>query len=195
MNKNEFLDRLEKELASLPDSDIDRALIDYESYIDEKLGEGMEEEAIIESLGTPQEAAAEIIADTPPVRKLIGKIKTPNPYLNTVILVLGFPVWFSLLAVCGSVIMAAFAAIWSVVILLTAVVVILFAAAVIGFIGYILYALKFGPEMSKVFLGFSLTSAGLGILFHVGFGWLNHLLVGLTGKMAVLVNGLFRRAE
>jgi len=195
MNKNEFLDQLEQALAPLPDSDIDHILIDYEAFIDEKTESGISEEEAVASLGSPSEAAAELIAEAPPVRLLIGKIKTPNRYLNTAILVLGFPLWFAALALFGTAVMAVFAVIWGIVVVLTAAVIALFVAAVVGFIGYILYAVKFGPEYSKLFLGFSLTAAGLGIVFHVCFGWISHQLVELTGKLAVTISGLFRRAE
>lgn len=60
MNKTEYLDQLQKYLKRLPGEDYDNAMEYFTEYFEE-VGEDGEQKAI-EELGTPKEAAAELIS-------------------------------------------------------------------------------------------------------------------------------------
>lgn len=61
MNKEEYMKQLKKKLRKLPKADYDKAIAYYEEYFAEA---GIEnEQQAIEDLGTPEEAAGQIIRD------------------------------------------------------------------------------------------------------------------------------------
>jgi uncharacterized membrane protein len=68
MQKDEFLQKLEKRLASMPDSERNDILYDYDEHIRTATEKGLDEEEIVASLGTP-----ETIAKQYRVKKYIDK--------------------------------------------------------------------------------------------------------------------------
>ena len=116
MNKREFLEQLKKELSGLPQSDIEDRLTFYGEMIDDRTEEGMTESEAVSGVGTVKEVAAQILSDIP-LGKLVKEKVKPNRTLKAweiVLLILGSPVCLSLLISACAVIIAVYAAIWSV---------------------------------------------------------------------------------
>lgn len=61
MQKNEFLAKLRILLHALPEEDLKRVIRDYEAYFDLKIKQGFSEEEIVESLGSPEDIAREVL--------------------------------------------------------------------------------------------------------------------------------------
>lgn len=77
MNKKQFLDRLKRELSKLNDEEIKRHLDFYEEMINDRVDEGVSEEAAVQQLGTVQGIAAKILSEASPEqlrKKKIGKL-------------------------------------------------------------------------------------------------------------------------
>ena len=65
MNKQEFLAQLREGLNGLPQEDIDERIAFYGEMIDDRLEDGLTEEEAVEAIGTTEEIAAQIFANTP----------------------------------------------------------------------------------------------------------------------------------
>ena len=93
MNKYEFLAQLRKQLELISEEDA-RASVDYYAeMIDDRMEEGLSEEAAVAAIGDVREIARNILAETPVEQKKPRKISG----WVIVLLVLGAPVWLSLL--------------------------------------------------------------------------------------------------
>lgn len=126
MNKYEFLAQLRKSLETIPEEDA-RASVDYYAeMIDDRMEEGLSEEEAVAAIGDVKEIARNILAETPAEQKKPRKISG----WVVALLVLGAPVWLSLLIAVASVVFSAWVSLWSVVISLYAVTVALGASCV-----------------------------------------------------------------
>lgn len=76
MNKNEFLRELENELKGLPKDEIEKSLEFYSEITDDKIEDGMSEEEAVFELGSPKNAAKEIMLNLP--LKTLVKSNTKN---------------------------------------------------------------------------------------------------------------------
>ena len=93
MNKQEFLAALARELEPLPREERYQTLNYYDELIDDRLEDGQDEGAVIQSLGDPKAVAEELLGEE-------EQPLVPNRGLRVwviVLLVLGFPLWGSLL--------------------------------------------------------------------------------------------------
>lgn len=148
MNKQQFLSALKQALAALPRKDRRKTLDFYRELIDDKLEEGLAEEAAIAEIGTPEIIAQQVLSELPPKKKLSWGI--------ILLLILGFPLWFPLLITAA-------------VLLLTAVIV-LFAAEVTfalcgiaGVLGGLVLLTLWKPYAALAMIGPGLVCLGLAI--------------------------------
>jgi uncharacterized membrane protein len=79
MNKQQFLDELEKQLAKIPDTDRKEILLDQQEFIREAILAGRDETEVIAKLGSPKDFAASLLADYK-----FQKIKTAEGFIPTV---------------------------------------------------------------------------------------------------------------
>ena len=122
MNKQELTFTLAEKLNGLPWEEVERSMEYYDEMINEHMEEGMSEAEAIAALGSVDEIAQQILADIPLSRIVRAKIK-PKRSLRAweiILLILGFPLWFSLLIGGFSVVLSLFASFWAVVLSLYA---------------------------------------------------------------------------
>jgi uncharacterized membrane protein len=122
VNKQELTFTLAEKLNGLPWEEVERSMEYYDEMINEHMEEGMSEAEAIAALGSVDEIAAQILADIPLSRIVRAKIK-PKRSLRAweiILLILGFPLWFSLLIGGFSVVLSLFASFWAVVLSLYA---------------------------------------------------------------------------
>lgn len=115
MLKEEFLDRLKKALAGLPQAEIDERMSFYGEMLADRMEEGCPEEEAVAALGSPEEAAAAIIAETPLpmiVRERLRPKKKRSAWEITLLL-LGAPLWLPLLAATVTVLIAVYTVLWA----------------------------------------------------------------------------------
>lgn len=99
MKKHEFLDQLHKALSGLPPQEIDEQLIYYSEMIDDKMEEGINEEEAVAQIGPIEEIAAQVKAEMPrkdTLKETITK-NYPLPLWAIICLIIGIPIWGSLL--------------------------------------------------------------------------------------------------
>lgn len=174
MRKEEFLARLERRLSGLPRADREERLGFYAEMIDDRMEEGLTEEEAVAAV----DAAGEIEADPPaPKQKQVW-----GPW-GVLLLVLGSPLWLSLLIAAAAVVLSVFVSLWAVVISLWSVfgalagsaLGVLAGAAVLVFCGHGLT----GAAMA----GLGLVCAGLSVFAFFGCKALSKRMWMLT-KMA-----------
>lgn len=182
MTKNEFLCELRKRLTGLPSDDIEERVNFYSEMIDDMMEEGLSESEAIEKIGGAQKVADSIIADTP-LRKIIKERIKPKREITPwiiVLIVLGFPIWFSVFAAAVAVAISVIAVIISVVASLWAVTVSLGACAIGSVAALVAFSIG-GNVLQGIFVfGGGLVCGGLSILMFFA-------CVGITKWMFKLI--------
>ncbi len=152
-------------LSGLPRRDIEEHISFYCEMIDDKVEDGMSEEEAVANLGSIDALAAEIREGVPLLNLLKEKIK-PKRRLSAweiVLLVLGSPIWLSLLIAAAAVIFSLYAVLWSVIVSLWAVFVALCAAGVAGTAMGVILIFTDGLSTGLFVVAASLVTAGLSI--------------------------------
>lgn len=166
MLKVEFISALRKRLTGLPPREVEERIVFYSEMIDDRIEEGKSEEEAVSELGNVEELAKKILAETPIMHIVKERVK-PKRALSTLellLIVLGSPIWLSLLAALIAVIVGIFAVVLSVFASLWAVDLSLAALGVGGLVGFIglLFAGSFVSGL--MLLGAGILSAGAAIL-------------------------------
>lgn len=195
MTKQEFLAALRQGLSGLPEADIERSVEFYAESIDDRIEDGMTEEQATEAIGTVEDAVAQILRETPMTKIVREKVK-PHRALaawEIVLLVLGSPVWFSLLIAAFAVMLSVYISVWAVIVSLWATFGSLVGCAFGVVVGGIALAC-----MSNVFSGVALicagaVCAGLSIFAFFGCRAATGGILWLTKRMALEIKfGLLR---
>lgn len=157
MNKYEFLAQLCKELQEIPEADARASCDYYAEMIDDRMEEGLSEEEAVAAVGDVKQIARNILAETPAEQKQPRRISG----WIVVLLVLGAPVWLSLLIAAAAVVFSVLVSLWSIVISLYAAAVSLGVSAV-GCLVAAFLTVKM-PGATFMALGAALVCAGLAI--------------------------------
>ncbi len=198
MNKQEFLNCLAKALSVLPEKDIEERLSFYGEMIDDRIEEGLSEEEAVQAIGSVKDIASQIIADTPltKIAKQRLKPKANLRWWEILLIILGSPVWVSVLIAILSVIFSVYVSLWSVIISLWAVFVSLLASGVGLTAASFIFAF-----CDKILTGFAtfgvgLVCVGLSIfMFFCSKAATKGILI-LTKKLALGIKNYFvRRGE
>ena len=123
MNKQEFLARLENGLSGLPQEEAAERLTFYSEMIDDRMEDGLSEEEAVAEIGSVDAIVSQLMEETP-VPSPDEEPLRPKRRLRAweiVLLVLGSPLWLSVLAVAFAVVLTAFLTIWVVILSLWAV--------------------------------------------------------------------------
>lgn len=190
MDKKAFLEELGKGIAGLSYEEQDKWLDFYSEMIDDRMEDGLSEEEAVAAVGSVEDVVAQILSQQAPEKK--QKTKRELKGWHVALLIVGSPIWFSLLIAAVSVIFSALVTMWSVIISFYAVAVSLVAVGVAGIIAPLFFILR-GYVGAGVFcLGAGLFCVGLGILWFMGTSLLAKGVVWLCRKLFSLC---FRRKE
>ena len=197
MTKQEFLDKLKSGLSGLPQRETDERILFYSEMIDDRMEDGCAEADAVAELGNISDIIADIIADIPLTQLVKEKVKPRRKLsvLEIVLLILGSPIWLSLLIAALSVLVSVYAVLWSVIISLWAVFVSLVASFFSGLLLGIYFVMAGNPNSGLFLLSAGLVLAGLSIPSFFGFKALTKALILLTKKFAVWVKSLFIKKE
>ena len=113
MTRNKYLKELRSFLGKLPKEDRKRILEFYNELIDDKLEAGQSEEEILGEFGSPEELAKQIFQDN---GQTYSPPNTTSRIMRISAIVLGSPIWLSLLAVFLVLVFALFLVLWAVVV-------------------------------------------------------------------------------
>ena len=222
MSKQDFLAALRKKLKALPGQDLEESLNFYSELIDDRMDEGLSEEEAVAAVGPVEDIAAQILAEarsaearpSGSTRAVQGEPakEGDEPYSKPasrksvkaweiVLLVLGSPIWLSLLIAAFVVILALFVVLWSAVAVVWSVFAALCAGAAGGVAGGIVMVC-----LGNVFAGLALMGGGIacgGLAIFLFFGclaatkgtaWLTKFFsVSLARGLARGFAGIFKR--
>ena len=177
MTKQLFLNELAAALHSLPREERYRTLGYYDELIDDRMEDGQSEEDAVESLGSPEQVAREILGEEEPAP---STSKGRKVWL-IVLLVLGFPLWGSLLVTAAVVLLCVFLCLFLPAFVLGVMALSLLAGAVLGVVGTPFLIADTGLAAGLFQLGLAVGMLGLAALCAVGF-WYTGKATAKAGK-------------
>lgn len=193
MTKQEFLCELQAALSGLPLESVKESIMFYSEIIDDCMDDGMTEQEAVGQIGSVDEIASQIIAETPLLKLAKEKIKPKRKMKawEIVLLVLGSPIWLSLLAAALVVIIAVYIVIWSVIISLWAIFASLISCAVGGTVAGIIFTCTGNLLPGIAMMGASIFCAGLSIFAFFGCREATGGAAWLTKKIIIGIKHLF----
>lgn len=192
MKKTEFLSALRRLLAGLEATERDASLEYYGELIDDRREEGLDEAAAVASVGTPEAAAQAILKEVPFSRLIKARVKPrrhPAAW-EIVLLVLGFPLWFSLLVAALAVVISLYVSLWAIMISFWAADVALGAGALAAFGLTVPWMLGKSVGVGILMIGTALLLSGLAVAAFLGCLALTRLLCAGSQKAVVGVKML-----
>lgn len=193
MNKQEFLAELRKGLHGLPQNDIEERLTFYNEMIDDRMEEGLTEDAAVSEIGTVNEVISQIVTETP-LSKIVKEKVRPKRTLRVweiVLLALGSPIWLSLLIAAFAVIFAVYVTAWSVIAALWASELALAASSIGSILSAVIFAFQVNGIVAIAVLGAGIAFAGLSIFLFFGCKETTKGILFLTKKMILGIKSLF----
>ncbi len=193
MNKQEFLAELRKGLHGLPQNDIEERLTFYNEMIDDRMEEGLTEDAAVLEVGTVNEVISQIVTETP-LSKIVKEKVRPKRTLRVweiVLLALGSPIWLSLLIAAFAVIFAVYVTAWSVIAALWASELALAASSIGSILSAVIFAFQVNGIVAIAVLGAGIAFAGLSIFLFFGCKETTKGILFLTKKMILGIKSLF----
>ena len=193
MTKLQFILSLHKKLSAYPKNEVEERLRFYSEMIEDRIEEGLSEEEAVAAAGSVEQIAAQIAADLSPAEppKQKRHIKT----WEILLLVLGSPVWLSLLLAALAVILSIYVSAGSILISLWAVFASLIGCAigstVLG-IGLVLSGIAI-PGIAVI--GAGIFSAGLAVFLFFGCKYLTKTFVVLTKNAGLWIKNRFLKKE
>lgn len=195
MNKQEYLAQLRAALACLPEGEIEESVAFYTEMIDDRIVDGLTEEEATAQLDDPKAAARAIIADLPVVPRTVARTKQKNRALYWTIVILGSPLWLSLLLAAALIVLAGVLTIWCLILALWLLAAGLLAGGPLG-ISVFLYGLAMGQPAYAVFeLGSGLFCFGLGLLCLHGAVAATKTLAGASRQWIAKAKAPFVKAR
>lgn len=199
MTKNEFINALRSReaLFGLPEEDIAQSISFYEELIDDRIEEGMSEEAAVAEIGDPREIAAQILSEIPLPKLVKQRIKSKRRLRawEITLLAVGSPLWISLLAAAIAVASSLYAVLWSLVAVVWAVGGAFALSFLAGIAGLVLLCVQGSVGTGLIVFGLGAILGGLSIFLWFGAmaatkgSWL------LSKKILLLIKSCFVRKE
>ena len=131
MRKQEFLNQLAAALAGMDREERYRTLSYYDELIDDRMEDGQDEEQAVAGLGDPGQVAQELLGEEEPAAPKV----TGRKVWVIVLLVLGFPLWGSLLLAGVCLLLALFILLFVPVVILGVLALSCLVAALVGVVG------------------------------------------------------------
>lgn len=121
MTKSDFLDILRERISHLPKAEAAKTVVFYSEMIDDRMEDGMDEESAVEALGSIDAIVEEVCAgigaeadteekgDTP-----VAKPKKKSAAWKIVLIILGSPLWITLIAAAVIIVLSIYVTVLSV---------------------------------------------------------------------------------
>lgn len=198
MNKQDFLVGLRNKLFGLPHNDIEERLSFYSEIIDDRIEEGLTEQEAVATIGEVDDVASQIVEDTSLGKIAKQRIK-PQQKLKAwvvVLLVVGSPIWLSLILAAVAVAFSIYVSLWAVIISLWSVFVSLVGSSVGSIAGGIIIACKDNALTGIAIIGLGLVCAGLAIFAFFGCKLATKGIIKLTKKLSFCIKScLMKRGK
>ncbi len=197
MTKQEFLSQLRSGLAGLPREDVDERLDFYSEMIDDRIEEGVTEEEAVEDIGNVDEVISRIISEIP-LAKIVKEKITPNKKFKAweiILLVLGSPIWLSLIIAAVAVVLSLYITLWSLLISLWAAFGSVVGCGLGGILSGILLLFNGNNLTGIAVIGTGITLLGLSIFLFYGCKSATKGIIQLTKIIALKIKNSFVKKE
>lgn len=197
MTKQEFLSALSDALHGLPQSDIDERVAFYAEMIDDRMEEGLSEQEAVAAVGAVPDIVLQVVDEYPLQEIIKTRIRTRRPMsaFTVVLLVLGFPVWFSLLVAAFAVMLALYVVLWAVIVSFWSIFAALIGSAVGGVLGGVGFMCGGYVSSGLAVIAAALVCGGLSIFTFYGCKAASKGAVWLTKKMMLGIKKSMIRKE
>lgn len=187
MNKREFLSKMKDGLSGLPGDGVAEQLEFYSEMIDDRMDDGFTEEQAVADIGPVDAVIARILQEMPLTKLVKEKIRPVRKggTTQTVLLVLGAPLWLPLLIAAGAVLFSVYAALWAVILSLWSAEAAFAAGALAGAAAGILSVCRGEVLRSALFFGAGLVLAGLSVFLFDICRKVTKGILALTGKITL----------
>lgn len=190
MTKSDFFNSLRESLKPLSKGECNKFIIYYEEIIEDHKESGLTEEEAIDKLGNPCSIANDILSERDTVDIKISPFN--NNILNLVLLVLGFPLWGSLLLTVALLILSANIIIWCIPFITGVSSTAFLIAALVSIIGA---PFMIGDILAVgiVQLGVGVALIGISILLAFLTVFLSRKFIVITKKLTLIVCKRFNK--
>ena len=193
MTKQDFFTALRGKLNKFPKEEVEERISFYSEIIEDNIEDGLTEEQAVEKIGNVDKIASQIASEIP-LSKIVKTNAKPTRKLKTwelVLLIVGSPIWLSLIVSLFAGVFSVYASLWAVVITFWAVAVCFIVGGPIAVIlGIAFIFIKSGAE-GLAMIGAGLMLAGLGILFVFISKFITKLLIKLTNLLILVAKKAF----
>lgn len=168
MTKQEFLTELERALGKLPHAEVEQALAFYDEAISDRMEDGLSEAEAVANLGSIDEIAAQITAETPPIPRAIARANTGSRTLNIVLLAVFSPIWVPIALGIAAAALGIYVAIWAVILALWVTDATVVLMPIAGLISLVSLGTAGAAPSGLFALGATLIASGIGLLASFG---------------------------
>ena len=191
MTKLDFLLALQEKLSGFPGDEVKERLHFYNESIEDRMEEGLTEEEAVAQMGSVDEIAQQIIGELP----LTQPAKERLSSRKTALLLLGSPIWLSLLISAVSVVLSVYVSLWAVVGSLWGVFASLAVSGTACVMAFPIIAMQDYFYSGLLSFGAGLFVLDLAIFAFFGCHYATKGIVFLTKKMVLLIKRAFVRKE
>ena len=201
MTKLKYLLSLHDRLSDLPQDEVDERLNFYSEMIEDRMEEGIPQDEAVAGIGNVDDIAAQILSEAGMKEHFNIKAederkaeKKKPEALTIILLILGAPLWLSLLIGAASIVISLFASFWAIVASFWSVFAALIGTGVGGVVLGTLLALA-EPLAGIALISASMVCAGLSIFAFLGCTAATKGAVKLTKLTASCIKKLFSQKE
>ena len=197
MTKLQFILLLHEKLSGLPQDDIEERVSFYTEIIEDRMEDGLSEEEAVAAIGTIDSIATQILEEIPLTKIVKEKIR-PKRRLKVweiICLILGAPIWLSLLLSLLLVILSLYLTVWTVTLSFWAVFVSMVASAVGGILAGALFFFEGKAFIGAAIVGASIVCVGLSIFLFFGCKASTKGALWITKKIAIGIKKCFVKKE
>lgn len=197
MNKNEFIFALREKLSKFPKVEVDERISFYSEIIDDYIEDGLTEDEAVSKIGSIDKIVEQISSEIPLSKIVLNNVK-PGRKLRVweiILLVLGAPIWLSLLVGIAAGLISVFAGLWAGVISIFGVSFGFMIGGILGAILGILFIFIKSLTEGLIMVGAGLVIAGVGMLLLPLAKLLSQLLIKLIKLIIRLIKKAFVNKE
>lgn len=196
MNKSELLNELSQRLSGIPQSEAEKTINYYSEMIDDRIEDGESEEDAVKAVGDVDEIVRNAMSQVP-LTGLVKQSVKRNFRLSVpviILLILGSPIWLSLLIALFAVIFAVYVTIAAVIISLFAVVAAFVVSGIVSVIASP-FLIPVSLYTSAMYFSCGLVILGLSIFAFYVAVILSKYIIRFTKFVIIKIKSLFIRKE
>lgn len=196
MNKSELLNELSQRLSGIPQSEAEKTINYYSEMIDDRIEDGESEEDAVKAVGDIDEIVRNAMSQVP-LTGLVKQSVKRNFRLSVpviILLILGSPIWLSLLIALFAVIFAIYVTIAAVIISLFAVVAAFVVSGIVSVIASP-FLIPVSLYTSAMYFSCGLVILGLSIFAFYVAVILSKYIIRFTKFVIIKIKSLFIRKE